>query len=65
MKHKYKKAKGKSNKIILTDEYIRDAIIATACHAFIDDKLGAHGLLSVVLYSCKGTDALQRLMHKK
>ncbi len=59
------KATGKSKKVILTDEYIRDAIIATACHAFIDDKLGAHGLLSVVLYSCKGTDALQRMVYKK
>ncbi len=50
---------------IVSDEMVRDAIISTACHAFIDDKLGAHGLLSVVLYSCKGTDALQRLVHKK
>ena len=50
---------------IVSDETVRDAIISTACHAFIEDKLGAHGLLSVVLYSCKGTDALQRLVHKK
>ena len=50
---------------ILQDEDIRDAIIAVACHAFIDEKLGAHGLLSVVLYSCKGLDVLQRLVHKK
>jgi len=50
---------------ILQDEDIRDSIIVTACHAFIDGKLGAHGLLSVVLYSCKGLDALQRLVHNK
>jgi len=42
---------------ILQDEDIRDAIIAVACHAFIDERIGAHGLLSVVLYSCKGLDA--------
>lgn len=59
------KVKGKSNLPIVSDEMVRDAIIATACHAFIDDKLGAHGLLSVVLYTCKGTDALQRMVHKK
>jgi len=50
---------------LVNDEDIRDAIISVACHQFIDSKLDAHGLLAVVLYSCKGLDGLQRLVHSK
>jgi hypothetical protein len=55
----------KSRKIILKDEDIRDAIITTACNQFVEGKLDAHGLLAVVLCSCKGLDALQRLAFGK
>jgi len=52
-------------KIILKDEDIRDAIITVACNQFVEDKLDAHGLLAVVLCSCKGLYALQRIAHGK
>jgi len=52
-------------KIILKDEDIRDAIITVACKQFVEDKLDAHGLLAVVLCSCKGLDVLQRIAHGK
>ncbi len=57
--------KKKFKKIILKDEDIRDAIITVACNQFVEDKLDAHGLLAVVLCSCKGLDALQRIAHGK